>query len=96
MASTVPTLLTVEQAAAALGCSPRWLADQLRAGRFRARKIGRKWMLTGDDLDDIVRECAVPPKVAATAISSSEAPQGSSMTRTTARRVRRASKRSPG
>jgi len=88
--ATRPLLFTLDQAAACLGCTPRWLADQLRDRRFPGRKVARKWMLSPDDLDEIVGRCAVapkpalPPDVAALAVLP-----GTSMTQTTARRMRR-------
>lgn len=87
---TTPLLFTLYQAAAILGCTPKWLADQLRARRFPARKVGRKWMLSEDDLDEIVRRCAVVAESASSADASvSGVQQAGSMTRTTLRRMRR-------
>jgi hypothetical protein len=87
---TTPFLFTLDQTAALLGCKPRWLADQLRARRFPGRKVGRKWMLSEDDLDEIVRRCAVAPESAPPAdVAIPAVPQVSSMTRTTARRLSR-------
>ena len=42
------------EAAAEIGSSERWLADNLRNGRFPAKKIGRKWMLDDDDIDVLI------------------------------------------
>ncbi len=28
----------------------RWLTRQIASGKFRARRIGRRWMMTDDDL----------------------------------------------
>lgn len=36
---------------AGLAPSVRWLQDQIRAGHIPARKIGRHWVLTDDDLE---------------------------------------------
>ena len=81
-------LYTAKQAAAELGCSQRWLADQLRARRFPARKIARTWMFSQDDLEAIVALCAIDPiQLPEAAIRA--ASQTSSMTTTTARRLRR-------
>lgn len=85
---TTPLLFTLYQAAAILGCTPKWLADQLRAHRFPARKIGRKWMLSEDDLDEIVRRCAVAPRRPAPPADPA-VPHVGSMTRTTTRRMLR-------
>jgi hypothetical protein len=49
-------------AARLLGCSERWLKEQLRAGIFPGRIIARRWMLANEDLDEIVRLSAVAPK----------------------------------
>ena len=47
-------------------------------------------MLSGNDLDEIVRRCAVAPKrVLPAGVAIPAAPQLSSMTRTTARRMHR-------
>jgi hypothetical protein len=80
------TLLDLNQAAAELHCSERWLADNLRAGRFPAKKIGRKWMLSDEDITTILEICSVTPtgSSAGTVFGAS----GSSMTATTARRIR--------
>lgn len=90
--STTPSLfLTLDQAAAYLGCTPKWLADQLRARRFPAHKVARKWMLSDDDLKEIVLRCAMASRLAPPAdVAGSAVPQVSSMTKTTARRMRRA------
>jgi hypothetical protein len=85
-----PLLFTLDQAAARLGCKPRWLADQLRDRRFPGRKVARKWMLSQDDLDEIVGRCAVAPKSALPAdVAALDVRPGTSMTPTTARRIRR-------
>lgn len=92
MSSTAsPFLFTLDQTAQRLGCKPRWLADQLRARRFPGHKVGRKWMLTEDDVHEIVQRCAVVAEASqCTGSATPPIPQGSSMTRTTARRLRRA------
>jgi Helix-turn-helix domain len=53
-------LLDITEAAEKLGCSERWLLNQLRAGRFRGRKIARRWKLSPSDLDAIIDACAAP------------------------------------
>ncbi|WP_396890795.1 helix-turn-helix domain-containing protein [Mycobacterium sp. Z3061] len=87
----VPSPLVFDVAAAAqlIGASERWLADQARARRFPGRKVARRWYFTREDLDEILRLCAVVPTFASSAGGERTAPQRSSMTRTTARRVRR-------
>jgi hypothetical protein len=77
-------LSDLSQAAARIPCSERWLADNLRAGNFPGHKIGRKWMLSDENITEIIHLCAVP-----TAFSAVSAESASSMTPTTARRVQR-------
>lgn len=84
-----PPIFDIAAAAALIGASERWLADQARARRFPGRKVARRWYFTREDLDEIVRLCAVVPTFATPAGGERTAPQGSSMTRTTARRIRR-------
>src|SRR5689334_7487265 len=82
-----PLVYELDEAAAAIGVSPRWLADQLRAGKFRARKIARRWKFSNEDLDEILRECAVSPRLGLSV--NPAGPHVSSMTTRTARRMRR-------
>lgn len=97
-AMSPPTsLFTLEEAASGLGCNPRWLADQLRDRRFPGRKVGRKWMLSADDIDEIVRLCAVGCESRAADVSTNPLlPQFTSMTSTTARRLQRTRSRGTG
>ncbi|KUI26505.1 hypothetical protein AU195_05685 [Mycobacterium sp. IS-1496] len=37
--------------------SERWLVEQLRAGRFPGRKIGRAWRMTAQDIADSLEVC---------------------------------------
>lgn len=37
--------------------SVRWVLDQIRAGRFPARKIGRSWRMTDEDVADALDAC---------------------------------------
>ncbi|MCV7010474.1 helix-turn-helix domain-containing protein [Mycobacterium gordonae] len=85
----LPLVFDIAAAAQQIGASERWLADQARARRFPGRKVSRRWYFTREDLDEILRLCAVGPTFATSAGGERTAPQGSSMTRTTARRVRR-------
>lgn len=78
--------MDIRQAAAELHCSTRWLADNLRAGRFPAKKLGRKWMLTDDDVATILQLCSVSPTASSANTVPSAAPP-SSMTKTTLRRL---------
>jgi hypothetical protein len=86
-----PQLFTLEQVAGpVLPCTERFVADKLRAGLWPGRKVGRKWVLTDEDLSKIISICSVNPMDAQPiGTASSQAPQGnSSMTLTTARRLR--------
>jgi len=68
----------------------RWLADKLRSGEFVGHKIGRTWVLTEDDIIENIRRCAVTPKaVSSVDTTNFDVPQSTSMTTTTARRMRR-------
>lgn len=50
---------SVSEAVQLIGApSQRWLVEQIRAGRFRARKIGRDWRLTAQDLADALEACS--------------------------------------
>jgi hypothetical protein len=90
-------LFDLATVAGLLSHSEKWLSDQLRAGRFPARRIGRKWAFAKEDLDAILELCAVGPKAAALDDPTTPAvsQRSSSMTRTTARRMRRGCKASP-
>ena len=83
------TLRELRQAASELHCSEPWLADNLPAGRFPAKKIGRKWVLGDDDIAAILEICTVNHAPAFSADSCVMAAASSSMTPTTARRLRK-------
>lgn len=80
------SLMALSEAAGKLQCSTRWLADNLRAGRFPAKKIGRKWLLSDDDIAAILQLCSVHPTSFTTDSGLCAAP-ASSMTKTTLRRL---------
>jgi hypothetical protein len=82
-------LIELAGAAAEIGCTERWLADKLRAGRFPGKKIGRKWMLSEDDIAAILQICSVSPSAFSTDITPCASPS-SSMTKTTRRRLQQA------
>jgi Helix-turn-helix domain len=84
-------LWDLSQAAAELHCSERWLADNLRSGRFPAKKIGRKWMLSDDDIAAILQICSVNHSFAFSADPSVSVAPSSSMTKTTFRRLQQSS-----
>ncbi|MFL6083375.1 MAG: helix-turn-helix domain-containing protein [Mycobacterium sp.] len=79
----------VGEAAAMLHCSERWLADNLRSGRFPAKKIGRKWVLDDDDISAILEICSVNQPALLSANSSVGVSPASSMTKTTLRRLQK-------
>jgi hypothetical protein len=54
-------LLDIPQAAARIPCTQRWLADNLRSGRFPGKKIGRQWKLSEVDIVAILEICSVTP-----------------------------------
>jgi hypothetical protein len=89
--SSTPRVFTLEQVAGPqLPCNVRWLADRLRSGEFVGHKIGRTWVLTEEDILENIRRCAVRPKAVSTIYTTDgNLPQSTSMTRTTARRMRR-------
>lgn len=53
-----PTYSTADVAERIMGCSDRWLIEQLRAGRFPGRKIGRHWRMTDQDIADALAVCS--------------------------------------
>ena len=81
-----PVLKDLQQAAATIPCSERWLADNLRAGKFPGHKVGRRWMLSDNDISAILQICSVTPAAFFTDTALCAAPS-SSMTKTTLRRL---------
>jgi hypothetical protein len=79
----LPEVIFVPELAKKLGCNPRWIEDGLRSGRFPGHKAGRTWVLTEDDCAEILRRTAVPAKT----IPQANVLPGSSVTKTTARRL---------
>jgi excisionase family DNA binding protein len=49
---------SLDEVAQCLGCTPRWLTEQVRAGRFPAHRIARHWRFTAADVEKIVALCA--------------------------------------
>jgi hypothetical protein len=49
---------TADVAGQMMGCSERWLIEQLRANRFPGRKVGRHWRMTDQDVKDSLDVCA--------------------------------------
>jgi excisionase family DNA binding protein len=77
------TTYTTAEVADKLGCAERWLQDQLRAGRFRGRKIGRNWRMTDSDVQFALDVCA--NKVVT--VVADVAPAFSSLSKTSRRRL---------
>ena len=51
-------LLNVHEAAKKLGCSAQFVRDQIAAGCLKYIKLGRRFMLTEENLEAwILREC---------------------------------------
>ena len=88
--SPPPLVYSLDQVAGSrLPCTVRWLADKLRSGEFVGHKIDRTWVLTADDINENIKRCAVKPKAVSVDTTNPGVPQFGSMTRTTARRMRR-------
>lgn len=54
-----PAVLTrsLAEVAAMVPCSERWLAAEIRAGRFPARRIMGTWRMTDDDVIAMLDAC---------------------------------------
>lgn len=53
-----PITYNIADAAQRMGApSERWVLDQIRAGRFPARKMGRSWRMTETDIADALDVC---------------------------------------
>ena len=52
---------SLDEVAHSLACTTRWLTEQIRSGRFRARKIGRHWRMTDSDVAAALDACANDP-----------------------------------
>lgn len=55
---SVAATYSIVEVAASFNCTPRWLTEQVRAGRFPAKKIGRHWRMTDQDIADALDICA--------------------------------------
>ena len=89
MPVAVPEVISDVELAERWNISARWLQDRFRSGEFPGRKISRRWFVTDDDIAEILKRIAIPvkdAKIARVALSAG-APQTSSMTKTTARRL---------
>lgn len=54
MAKKKDDLLTLAQAAEAYGFSGDYLRRLAEKGRLRARKLGRNWLTTADDMESFI------------------------------------------
>jgi hypothetical protein len=53
-----PITYAIADAAKRMGApSERWVVEQIRAGRFPARKMGRAWRMTDQDIVDALDAC---------------------------------------
>lgn len=53
-----PITYNIADAAQRMGApSERWVVEQIRAGRFPARKMGRAWRMTEQDIADALDAC---------------------------------------
>jgi hypothetical protein len=52
---------SLAEAAAAIPCTERWVADGLRAGRFPGRKIVNQWRLTDEDIAAVLEASKPEP-----------------------------------
>lgn len=53
-----PITYDIAGAAQRMGApSERWVVEQIRAGRFPARKMGRAWRMTEQDILDALDAC---------------------------------------
>ena len=55
---SVAVTYSIAEVAASFNCSPRWLTEQVRAGRFPAKKICKRWRMTDQDIADALDICA--------------------------------------
>jgi hypothetical protein len=81
----LPEVIFVPELAEKIGCTPRWIENRLRSHEFPGHKAGRTWVLTSEDCAEILRRIAVPANTPLP--PEADEPQGSSMTKTTARRL---------
>ncbi|QJD50348.1 excisionase [Mycobacterium phage MarkPhew] len=51
----------LDEVAARIPCSERWLTEQVRAGRIPGRKIGRHWRMTDADIEAALDSFRVTP-----------------------------------
>lgn len=62
--------MSLDEAAALIPCRPRWLANQIRAKRIPARKIGGHWRLTEADVESALEAFCNSPAEAPDVISA--------------------------
>jgi excisionase family DNA binding protein len=48
---------SLDEVAQSLGCTSRWLAEQVRAGHFPAHRIARHWRFTEANVEKIFAVC---------------------------------------
>lgn len=47
----MPELLTTDQVAKELNCTPQWVTYLLRENKLRGRKLRQEWIVTREDLE---------------------------------------------
>ena len=55
-------LFTLPEAARLLGITPDTLRQAIHRGALPARKVGRDWVITGDELDRQLAKRGKPPR----------------------------------
>lgn len=53
---------SLAESAYQMGCTERWLADELRARRFTARKVNGRWRMTPADVEAALEICRQPAR----------------------------------
>lgn len=63
---SIKDLLSVQEAAAELEVSPRWIQRLIKAGRAKAVRIGNQWVLEKKEVErlanEVRRKTGRPPK----------------------------------
>jgi hypothetical protein len=87
-AAEMTTLHTLGEVAARWQCRERWIADQLRAGRFPGHKIGRSWRMSDEDIAEAEAIMCRPARIKPQPISA-QPTGGLGLTPTSRRRLMR-------
>ena len=57
---SLPDLATPLEVAPVLRCKPRWVSDQIKAGRLAGVQIAGKYLVTREAVREFIKGCAVP------------------------------------